>query len=138
MQRIIASFVNPPKQDGGKYGSIKATDGRYYSFEWQRYRNEFRKGGTYNVEVEEKQQGNKTFYNITGIGPDDAPRSSGGNGDPPPDRWYMPFVSNTVAHAIEAELITKPADIEVWARAAKQAAQDIDTVDNDDNDDIPF
>jgi hypothetical protein len=41
------------------------------------------------------------------------------------DRWYMPFVSNTVAHAINAGIIKEPADIKAWAAAAKQAAQDL-------------
>ncbi len=34
------------------------------------------------------------------------------------DRFYMPFVSNTVAHAIAAGLIKEPTQIGPWARAA--------------------
>jgi hypothetical protein len=41
------------------------------------------------------------------------------------DRWYMPFVSNTVAHAINAGIIKEPTDIKIWAAAAKQAAQEL-------------
>ena len=36
--------------------------------------------------------------------------------------WWMPFVSNTVAHAIQAGRIEGPAQIEAWASAAKTAA----------------
>jgi hypothetical protein len=36
--------------------------------------------------------------------------------------WWMPFVSNTVAHAIQAGFITDPSMVLDWARAAKEAA----------------
>ena len=36
--------------------------------------------------------------------------------------WYMPFVSNTVAHAIEKGLITSPVGINEWALKAAQVA----------------
>ena len=39
------------------------------------------------------------------------------------DRWYMPFVSNTIAHAIQVGLITQPSQITGWAKAAKEAAE---------------
>lgn len=41
---------------------------------------------------------------------------------PSTDRWFMPFVSNTVAHAIAAGLIKQPSDIAVWAMWARDAA----------------
>lgn len=34
---------------------------------------------------------------------------------------WLPFLSNTVAHAIQAGLITDPSHIKLWAAAAKQA-----------------
>ena len=37
--------------------------------------------------------------------------------------WYMPFVSNTVAHAIEKGLIQDPNAINQWALKAAQVAQ---------------
>lgn len=46
---------------------------------------------------------------------------SNGNGD----RWWMSFVSNTVAHAIQAGHISQPDQIKVWAAAAKQAASEL-------------
>ena len=36
--------------------------------------------------------------------------------------WYMPFVSNTVAHAIEKGLINSPVGINEWALKAAQVA----------------
>ena len=36
--------------------------------------------------------------------------------------WWMPFASNTVAHAIAAGLIKEPQDIRAWLIAAKTAA----------------
>lgn len=44
---------------------------------------------------------------------------------------YMPFVSNTVAHAISAGLITDPAKIQEWANAAYIAAVKL-------GDDVPY
>ena len=41
------------------------------------------------------------------------------------DRWYMPFVSNTVAHCISGGLITEPSQIALWAKAAKAAADEL-------------
>lgn len=36
--------------------------------------------------------------------------------------WWMPFVSNTVAHAIQAGAIKEPAHIGKWAKAAADTA----------------
>lgn len=56
-----------------------------------------------------------------------APQAGGGNGSAPAANpagaapvWGN-FVSNQVAHAIQAGLITDPSQIKVWAAAAKQA-----------------
>ena len=42
--------------------------------------------------------------------------------------WYMPFLSNTVAHAITAGLIKGPTEIKVWVLAAKEAAESVDDI----------
>ena len=34
---------------------------------------------------------------------------------------WLPFASNTVAHAIQSGLITDPSHVKIWAAAAKQA-----------------
>ena len=44
------------------------------------------------------------------------------------DRFYMPFVSNTVAHCIAAGLIKTPGDLNQWARAARDAAIALDAL----------
>ena len=44
------------------------------------------------------------------------------------DRFYMPFVSNTVAHAILAGLIKTPADLNQWAKAAHDTAIALDAL----------
>ena len=44
------------------------------------------------------------------------------------DRFYMPFVSNTVAHAIVAGLIKTPADLNLWARSAHDVAVALDAL----------
>lgn len=39
----------------------------------------------------------------------------------PADALYLPFISNTVAHAIQAGLIKAPADVTAWVLGAKAA-----------------
>jgi hypothetical protein len=47
-------------------------------------------------------------------------------GSQPRDRWYMPFISNTVAHAITAGLIKDSPSLAQWATAAYRAAMQIE------------
>ena len=42
------------------------------------------------------------------------------------DRWYMAFVSNVCAHAIQSGLITDPAQLAIWASGAKHAADGLE------------
>ena len=51
-------------------------------------------------------------------------QSSGAQGN---NTNYMPFVSNTVAHAISAGLIKTPPEIKDWAVAAYLAADQLET-----------
>jgi len=44
------------------------------------------------------------------------------------DRFYMPFVSNVVAHGIAAGVIKTPADINQWAKAAHDVAVALDAL----------
>ena len=55
--------------------------------------------------------------------PASAPASSGGNIMP-----FMPFVSNTVAHALLAGKIESPADISKWAEGAYEAAIALESI----------
>lgn len=38
---------------------------------------------------------------------------------------WLPFASNTVAHAIQGGIITAPSQIEAWTRAVKEAFQKV-------------
>lgn len=53
----------------------------------------------------------------------EAPRADSG------DMRYLPFASNTVAHAISAGLIKEPTQIKAWFIAAKQAVEGADSGD---------
>lgn len=55
-----------------------------------------------------------------------APQSSGATGQASDVMRFMPFVSNTVAHAIGAGLIKEPADVTMWAHAAMTAANELE------------
>jgi len=55
--------------------------------------------------------------------PNPAPRVNTGG-----DRFYLPFVSNTVAHCIAAGLIKTPGEVSAWAKAAYDAAQALDSL----------
>lgn len=82
-------------------------------------------------------------------------RSDGASQAAPSDALYLPFISNTVAHAIQAGLIKQPLDLTGWVLAARMAlatktpptqprqsapASDPQpaTADEDFDDDIPF
>lgn len=61
-------------------------------------------------------------FTVTTSGP--APQIQGNGGSV--DRYWMPFLSNTIAHGITAGLIKNPSEISAWAKAVKDAASDID------------
>ena len=53
--------------------------------------------------------------------------------------WWMPFVSNTVAHAIQAGHVNNPQAIKAWAVAAKEAARVlVSQTPTTQDEDIPF
>jgi hypothetical protein len=125
---IIPEFVNPPKE-GARSGSIKATDGRYYGFEAKKYpTSSWEKGKTYNVELKSREYNGKTYWDITARHEGTAPRSNGAGPPPLVDRFWMPFVSNVVAHAIAGGQVKDPAQVFNWAMAAKQAALALDKI----------
>lgn len=49
----------------------------------------------------------------------------GGSGG---DRWFMPFVSNITAHAIQGGYCSTPEEVSKWAKAAYDAAQALDAL----------
>lgn len=64
--------------------------------------------------------------------PPSAPRSTPGPNVAP---WWMAFTSNTVAHALRAGLIKAPAEINVWAKEAKECAVALAAMDEED---VPY
>lgn len=122
-QTVTPKFVNAANA-GKKYGSIKGQDDTQFMVPASMV-SRFTKGQTYEVEVEEQDWGGKTVWVVKNVGGGQAPAAPAGNGHASGDKWFMPFVSNTVAHAIAAGQITDPSHIKLWAAAAKQAAQEI-------------
>ena len=46
-----------------------------------------------------------------------------------PDRWWINFTSNCVAHAIQAGLIKEPSQLQGWCKAARHAIEVADESD---------
>lgn len=117
---ITPKFVNPAGS-GKKFGSIVGMDDTKLMVKADMV-GRFAKGQTYDVKTEDQTWGETTVQVVTAINAAAAPASGNGHGS---ERWYMPFVSNTVAHAIAAGRIEGPQDIKQWAAAAKQAAEEL-------------
>jgi len=135
MTQVTVKFVNPPK-DGKKLATIKAQDDKYYYYDPKKF--SFTKGQSYDIVTRDDDYNGKTYVHVEAV----KERSNGASGGAPVgDRWYMPFVSNTVAHAISAALLTEPTQIKLWAAAAKEAAMELERVTqrwSDLDDDIPY
>lgn len=83
-------------------------------------------GMTIEAETEDSEYQGKTLvwikkYKKANGSAASAPSGSAGN------LPYMPFVSNTVAHAIAAGCIKNPSEVAAWAKAAIEAVRDLDT-----------
>jgi len=63
---VEVSFVNQPKQAGGKYGSIKAADGNYYSVPVADL-SRFQRGNKYAIEYDQTEKDGKTYRNFTAM-----------------------------------------------------------------------
>ena len=120
MTQVTVKFVNPPKE-GKKLATIKAQDDKYYYYDPKKFN--FVKGETYEIDTRDDDYQGKTYVHVEAIVKQ---AQSNGAAKPAGDRWYMPFVSNTVAHAIASALITDPDQIKLWAAAAKQAALELE------------
>jgi hypothetical protein len=129
MIKIDIDKVLPPKP-GKVQGYVVTMQGATYGFFPDKISP---MTGPAEVEVVARHYQGKEYWNITSIKqsstakPYVAPPPPGAGGSAPPRPaeaapWWMPFVSNTVAHAIQAGFITDPAMVLDWARAAKEAA----------------
>jgi len=85
-------------------------------------------GMTIDAEVEDGEYGKwiKT-YRATNAAPSAGSPPAGRQPSTAPGAApvWLPFASNTVAHAISAGLCQTPASVEAWARAAKEAFEAI-------------
>lgn len=64
-ETVTVQYVNPPKEAGKSYGSIKTQDGKFISVHKDKL-NLFQKGGSYVVEYETTQQGYHNFKGLVG------------------------------------------------------------------------
>lgn len=116
--QITVKYVNPPKE-GKTLGTVKIQDDTLLGYDPAKFQPE--KGQTYEVEIASRDYNGKTYKNVTKWQKMGEQKAANGSASNAP--WFMPFVSNTVAHAIQAGKITGPAEIQAWAEAAKAAAE---------------
>lgn len=116
MQTIQISFVDPSKT--GKSVKIKAKGGAIY---YAKPEQGLQPGMTVEAQIRESEYQGKQMLWIEAYKPVQAAPAApnGSNGVAPP---WMPFVSNTVAHAISAGLIKEPHELGMWASAARNWA----------------
>lgn len=88
-------------------------------------------GMSIDAEIEETTYNNKQYFWIQKWKPIQSAehRAAAQAATPgsPMNLPYMPFVSNTVAHAIAAGRIENPTQIAPWVKACIEALRDIDT-----------
>jgi hypothetical protein len=157
-QIVTVDFVNSPKP-GKKSGNIKCGTSTFF---YDPSKFTFVPRMSYEVELLGKKYNGSLMYFVQKakvLGNDNAQNPGAGQAAegqgtlagspyvPQPDRFWLPFVSNTVAHALTAGFITEPGMIKQWAAAAKQAAVELDAnvsargnvgFDPDDDDPLPF
>jgi hypothetical protein len=116
MTAMTIKYVNPPKP-GKKLGTVKDSAGKLYGYNPSELN---LTPGNWEVAIESREYSGTTYYNITKASAATLPSTPGGTAP-----WWMAFVSNVVAHAIEADRITGPLEIGPWAVAAKDLALDL-------------
>jgi hypothetical protein len=120
---IKVKFVNEAK-DGKKFGSIVGSDDTRYPCPKDMV-SKFVKGQSYDIETKAEKWGENDVQVIKGIKTNGATGGTSGHVGGSGDKWWMPFVSNTVAHAIQAGHIKGPGEIRTWAASAKLAAESL-------------
>lgn len=81
-------------------------------------------GKTIEADTSQSEYNGKVYHWINGFSVLEMTKAN--NGSSSVDRWYMSFVSNTVAHALQSGRIEQPADISKWAKAAYDTAMALD------------
>jgi hypothetical protein len=116
----------------GKSYWVKASNGRGYTSKAKGIEQTL--GKTIDAIMGSFQAGNDTVETIDAFtvmqAPVEAPRAiaEAPRLTPSLDRYWLPFVSNQVAHAIAAGLIKQPHDMSEWAKAAYQAVNNADDI----------
>lgn len=82
-------------------------------------------GMTIDAETKDSDYNGKTYTWVEKWKPVAAPQTSGNASGQVSGTAWLPFASNTVAHAINAGLITTPEQVKVWAASAKQAFEEL-------------
>jgi hypothetical protein len=138
---IRVQYVNPPAA-GKKQWTIKDDTGMTFGYYGDKF--SFQQGQEVTIEYSTREYKGKEYYSVEAIvGSSPAPEQKAAaqrSTEPQkalPDRSWAPFVSNTVAHAIAAGLIKKPADIMGYALEAKQTFDALDAGTAGKFDDIP-
>jgi hypothetical protein len=150
--KIDITKVNPPGA-GKKLGTVLTSEGRIYGFWPDKVHPMI---GPAEVTTASRDFQGQLYWTIVTYKPSEpsetrviavrevstpsqlSPRFETRNESAP---WWMAFVSNTVAHAIEAGLIKLPNDMIGWAIAAKETAANLANPQEDEADkeeDIPF
>lgn len=149
---ITVAAVFPPKE-GKSRSTMKSTTGAMIGFFSDKLSPVV--GRTYRLLVEEREFQGRTYLTASRVIeevqlPPPTGSSSGAYGGNAvmtiggaPDRFWLPCVSNVVAHAIQAGFIDDPLKIKVWAAAAKEALTELDqppksTAKSDADDQPPF
>ncbi len=128
--QVTVKYVNPPKA-GKTLWTIKTQDDNLIFFDSKKFH--FDQGGSYDITTMDQEWQGKKYSHVESVGAAKMTGDSvrGNSTASSGDRWYMPFVSNTVAHAIAAGYIKEPIDIGAWAEGAKMAATVLDTMTDD-------
>ena len=123
---MIGKIESCEKSKSGKSWRVKVS-GKYYGAQFDSHLDkEVGKSIDFNVKSTDYGEWIESWAHANGAAP--AAQTGGASSTNGSDRFYMPFVSNVVAHAIAAGMIQGPNDISAWAKSAYDAAQAIDAL----------
>lgn len=88
-QTITVQYINPPKQQGGKKGSVKDTEGRYWGV-WADKLGQYEQGKSYDILYETTQWQGKDQHTIKSASPRGAGVAPAANGNATPRQPTAP------------------------------------------------
>jgi hypothetical protein len=132
---VTISFVNQPKQPGGKKGTIKTKDNEIYGV-WADKLANFQPGKTYEIKFEESEYNGKTYRTVTNWTEKTAEQPPAGNGSGNGNggqQYYRPtspvdaermFVTSLVNAGVQAGKVNfSGVEIAAAVNAAREAWQ---------------